>query len=111
MQFLEKPWKNASKQSDIDPPVAETRRNYLVLESNHHITKFFLEYLLAIVMNKMQIRMNKSVCLGFSVLESTKILILEFWHKCVKPNLHEQARLCYIDIDSFFVFIKPQYLT
>ena len=62
-------------------------------------------------MNKMQIRMNKSVCLGFSVLESTKILIPEFWHECVKPNLHEQARLCYIDIDSFVVFIKPQYLT
>ena len=55
--------------------------------------------------------MNKSVCLGFSVLESTKILIPEFWHECVKPNLHEQARLCYIDIDSFVVFIKPQYLT
>ena len=50
--------------------------------------------------------MNKPVYLGFSILESSKILMYEFWCDYVKPKYDEKAKLCYMDIDSFIVFIN-----
>ena len=32
----------------------------------------------------------------------------EFWYDCVKPKYEEKARLCYIDIDNFLVYIKTE---
>ena len=40
------------KYRDIKLVTTETRRNYLVSEPNHHTTKFFTEFLLAIKMKK-----------------------------------------------------------
>ena len=44
--------------------------------------------------------MNKPVHLGLSILESSKILMYEFWYDYVKQ------KLCYMDTDSFIVYIK-----
>ena len=30
----------------------------------------------------------------------------EFWHDYVKPNYDENAKLCYVDTDSFIVHVK-----
>ena len=30
----------------------------------------------------------------------------EFWHDYVKPNYGENAKLCYVDTDSFIVHVK-----
>ena len=51
--------------------------------------------------------MNKPVCLGLSILELNEILMYEFWHDYVKPRYGEKAKLCYMDTDSFIVYIKP----
>ena len=51
--------------------------------------------------------MNKPVYLGLSVLELSKILMYEFWYDYVKPKYDEKAKLCYMDTDSFIVYIKP----
>ena len=50
--------------------------------------------------------MNKPVYLGLSTLELSKILIYEFWYDYVEPNYGEKAKLCYMDTDSFIVYIK-----
>ena len=50
--------------------------------------------------------MNKPVYLGLSILELSKILRYEFWYDYVKPKGGEQAKLCYMDTDSFIVYIK-----
>ena len=50
--------------------------------------------------------MNKPAYLGRSILELSKILIYEFWHDYVKPKYCEKAKLCYMDADSFIVYIK-----
>ena len=44
--------------------------------------------------------MNYPVCLVLSILELSKILMYECWHDYV------QAKLCYIDTNSFIVLIK-----
>ena len=50
--------------------------------------------------------MNKHVCLGLSILESSKILMYQFWYDYVEPIYGEKAELCYVDTDSFIVYIK-----
>ena len=47
--------------------------------------------------------MNKTVCLGFPIVEPSKILLYEFWYDFVK--YHENAKL-YMDTNSFIVYIK-----
>ena len=50
--------------------------------------------------------MNKPVCLGLSILELCKILMYEFWYDYVKPKYGEKAKLGYMDIVSFIVYVK-----
>ena len=45
------------------------------------------------------------------MLELRKILIYEFWYDYVKPKNGEKARLCYMDTDSFIVYIKKKIFT
>ena len=44
--------------------------------------------------------MNRSVYLGLSIPELSKILMYEFWYDYVKLYYDEKERLCYMDKDS-----------
>ena len=81
-----KTMENVRKHRDITLVTTKRRRNYLVSEPNHHTTKFFTEDLLATEMKKTQILVNKTVYLGFSILELSKILSYQFWYDYVKPG-------------------------
>ena len=59
---------NVREHGDIKLVTTERRRNYLVSEPNYHTTNFFIEHLLAIEMKKAEIRKNKPVYLGLSIL-------------------------------------------
>ena len=50
--------------------------------------------------------MKKPVYLGLSILELSKMLMYEFQYDYVKPKLGEKEKSCYVDIDSFVVYIK-----
>ena len=50
--------------------------------------------------------MNKPVYLDLSILELSKIVICEFWYDYVKPKYGQKAELCYMDTESFIVYIK-----
>ena len=47
--------------------------------------------------------MNKPVYVSLSILDLIKTVLYEFWYDYVKPKYGENARLCYIDTDSFIV--------
>ena len=53
--------------------------------------------------------MNKPVYLGLSILEISKILMYEFWYNYIKPKYQNNAKLCYMDTDSFIINIKAKY--
>ena len=95
-----KTMENVRKQRDIKLATNKNRRNYLVPKSNFHTTKIFTESY------KTGMFMNKPVHLGLSVLELSKILMCEFWYDYVKPKYDEKPKLCYMDTDSFIVYIK-----
>ena len=54
--------------------------------------------------------MNKSVSLGLSIQELSKIVMYKFWYDYVKPKYVEKTKLCFIDTGSFIVFIKIDYI-
>ena len=52
--------------------------------------------------------MNKPVYLGHSILELSKIIMYKFRYDYVKIKYGENAKLCYMDPDSFIVYIKTE---
>ena len=97
---------NVRKHRQIKLVTAEKRRNQLVSEPNYHTTKYFSENLLAMQMKISKVKMNKPLYLGFSILEISKTLMYEFWYDYIKPNYQNNAKLCYMDSDSFIIQIK-----
>ena len=103
----EKTMESARKHRDMKLVTTEKRRNYLVSEPNYQTAKFFSKKLLTIEMRKTQIFMNiYSVYLGLSILKISKIVMYEFWYDYVKPKYNKKIKLCYMDTDSFIVYVK-----
>ena len=94
------------KHRDITLVRTERGRNCLVSEPNYYTTKFFPENVLVIEMKKMQILVNKPVYFRLSILELSKILMYKFWYDYVKLKYGEKSKLCYMNRDSFTVYIK-----
>ena len=104
---FQKTMKNVRKLRNIKLVTTERRINFLVSVPNYHNTKFFTERLLVTEMRKTQIFMNKPVYFGLSILGLSKTVMYEFWHDYVKPKYVENAKLCYMDTDSF-IFMQKQ---
>ena len=78
-------------------------------ESNYHTTNWFSEDLLAMEMKKTKVKMNKPVYLGLLTLDISKTLMNEFWYDYMKPKYQNNAKLCYLDTDSFIIHIKTEH--
>ena len=43
-----------------------------------------------------------------SILDISKTLTYEFWYDFIKPNYQNRAKLCYMNTDSFIIYIKTE---
>ena len=59
-------------------------------------------------MRKIKVKMNKPVYLGMSVLDISKTLMYEFWYDYIKPKYQDNAKLWYVDTESFVILIKNE---
>ena len=59
-------------------------------------------------MKKTKVKMNKLIYLGMSILDISKTLMYEFWYDYIKPKYQDRAKLCYMDTDSFAIYIKTE---
>ena len=59
-------------------------------------------------MKRTQILTNKVVYLDLPVLEISKIVMYEFCYDYVKLEYGQKAKLCYMDTNSFIVYIKTE---
>ena len=59
-------------------------------------------------MNKAEVKMNKPVYLGLSILGMTKIVMYEYWYGITKPNYEEKGNLCYTYMDSLIFHVKSE---
>ena len=57
-------------------------------------------------MKRMNLKMNKPIYLGLSILDISKILMYEFWNDYMKPKYGNDVKSCYMDTDSFVMNIK-----
>ena len=103
-----KTMENVRKHRDIRLVTSEKRRIKLVSEPNYHATKHFSENLIAIEMKKARVVMNKPIYLGLAILDISKILMYEFWYHYLKPKYKDKVKLCYIDTESFVIYIKTE---
>ena len=73
-----KTMENVRKFRNIKLITTDKRRTQLISKPNYHLTKYFSKNILAFEMKKIKVKMNKPICLGFSVLEIRKTLMYEF---------------------------------
>ena len=97
---------NIRKHRDIKLVTTDKKRSKLVPEPNYHNINLISEDLSIIEMKKTKVKMKKPIYLELSILEISKILMYEFWYDYMKPKYNDNAKLCYMDMDSFIMNIK-----
>ena len=103
-----KTMRDVRKHRNIKLVTTASRRNYLVSETNYDTKKFFTEKLSTIEMVKIEIAMNRPVYLVLSILDLRKTVINKFWYDYVKPKYGKNAKICYMNTDSFIVYVKTE---
>ena len=103
-----KTMENVRKHRDIKLVTTDKRRNQLVSGPNYHTTKYFSENLLGTEMRKTKVKLDKPVCLSFSILDISKTRKYEFWNDYMKPKYGDNVKLCYTYADSFIMHIKSE---
>ena len=59
-------------------------------------------------MNKTKVKMNRPVYLGLSIFDIIKVVMRKFWNDYIKSKYQDNAKLCYMDTDSFIVYVKTE---
>ena len=57
-------------------------------------------------MKQVEVKMNKPVYLDQAILDISKTLMYKLWYDYIKLKYGDNARLCYMDTDSFIISIK-----
>ena len=90
----------------LENVTTDKRRNYLGSEPNYHTIKCFSDNLMAMEMNKINVKMNRPVYLGLSSLDISKITMYGYWHDHTKPKYGDNAKLCYMNADNLIFHVK-----
>ena len=100
-----KTMENVRNYRDIQLATSEKIRKRLVSEPNYHAHKKLSDHLMAIEMKKTKVKMTKPIYLGLSILNISKNLMYKLWYDYIKPKYKDRAKLCYMDTDSFGIYI------
>ena len=97
---------NIRKHRDIHLVTNDKKRSKLVSEPNYHATKCISKNLLVMKMKKPEIYMKKPVYLGQAILDTSKTLMYKFWYEYIELEYADNAKLSYMDTDSFVIHVK-----
>ena len=106
---LGKSMEQVRNHRDVRLVTTDNKRCQLVSEHNYHTTKRFSEGLIAMEIKKTEIKMNKPIYLGLSILDISKTLMYDFWYDYLKPKYDNNIGLCYKDTGSFIFHIETEY--
>ena len=107
--FYGKSMENNRKHRDIRLVNTENKRSKLACEPNCYSTKHISEDLLIMEMKKRNVYMNKPLYLGQAILDYSKMLMYEFWYDYLRPMYGDKIELCYMDTDSFIIYVETEY--
>ena len=97
---------NVRNCRDIKLIATEQRRKKLTSKPNYDSCKQFNYDLMAIEMKTTEVLMNKPIAVGQAILDISKTLMYEFWYDYLKPKYQDNIKLCYMDTDSFIIYIE-----
>ena len=103
-----KKMENVRNHRDIKLVTSDKRRSILASEPNYYSSKCISKDLMIMEMRKVEVKMNKPIYLGQAMLNISKTPMYEFWYDYIKPKYSDNARLCYMDTDSFVNYIKAE---
>ena len=92
------------KQREIKLVTTDERRNQLLSEPYN---KMVFRRLIS-NRNEKRVNINKPIYLGLSILEISKTIKCEFWYDYIKPKYQNNAKISYMDTDSFIIHIKTK---
>ena len=101
-----KSMENIRKHRDNRLVTNDKKRSIFSFEPNYHATKHISKDLLIMEMKKRELYINKPIYLDQAILDISKILMHEVWYDYIKPMFGDNAKLCYMDTDSFVMMIK-----
>lgn len=99
-----KTMENPHKRKDVRLVTRENEAIKLTSKPQYQDFKYFHEQLYGILMKKLVVKLDKPVFIGFTVLELSKLLMLEFLYDYLKPR-YPKSRVLYTDTDSFLLDI------
>ena len=99
---------NVRNHRDSKSVTSDTRRSRLASEPNYCSSKYISKDLMIMEMRKVEVKMNKPIYLSQAILDISKTLMYEFWYDYINPKYKEKARQCYMDTDSFVMYIKTE---
>ena len=97
---------NVRKRREIKLIVTEKRRKKLVSEPNYALCTPLSDHLIAAVMRKTRIYIDKLILAGQAILDKSKELMYKFFYDCLKPKYKQKLQLLYMDTDSFILSIE-----
>ena len=106
--FYENTMENVRKHGDIRLVSTDSKRSKLASEPNYYTTKHISEDLLIMEMKKREVYMNKPLYLGEAILDYSKMPVHEFWYDYLIPMYGDKIKLCYMDTDSFIIYVETE---
>ena len=81
-----KAMENVRNHRDIKGVTSDKRRSILASEPNYHSSKYISKDLMIMEMRKVEVKMNKPIYLGQTILDISKTLMYEFWYDYIKSK-------------------------
>ena len=97
---------NVRKHKDIRVVNNENKRSKIASEPNYNGTKYISEDFLIMELKKHDVYMNKPLYLGQAILDYSKMRMYEFWYDYLQPKHNDKIELCYMDTDSFIMYVE-----
>ena len=103
-----KTMENVRKHRDIKLVTDRKVFNKLVMKPNYNGSKKFGDDFFACVMKKSSTVMNKPIYIGQDILDISKTDMYKFHYDYIVPKYGDNAKLCYMDTDSYVYHIKTE---
>jgi len=78
----------------------------MIAKSNFHCRRIFSENLIAIELQKLEVKFNKPIYVDMSILNISKICLYKFHHEYMLPMHCDKCKIMYTDIDSLIYHIE-----
>jgi hypothetical protein len=99
---------NVLKRQDIKFCSERKKALRYVKKINFKRETIFTKNLVALHMNRMQVKYNKPIYAGFCVLEMSKWRMFKFVYEYLKPKRSDKVEIIQTDTDGFMLYVKTK---